>query len=258
MNGRSDARLWFDNRFRSASASHSLYCFPFAGGSSAYYADWVHGFTGSVELVPVLLPGRGVRMSEPPATDLGLLADEIAEVIAAEPTEVLLFGHSMGAILAFEVSRRLSGQVRPVRHLFVTGRPAPTIVRPLSPVSDLPRPEFIQMLREYGAAEPAIFEHQDLLDVLMPMMRADFGMIERYRCRPGPPLSCPISAWCGDSDPEVPTATMRPWADQTAGEFRLSVLPGGHFFLNENHAEVIRAVHAASRQPRPQLPTRSS
>lgn len=247
---RSDARLWFDRRFRSATASHSLYCFPFAGGSSTYYADWENGFTGPVELVPVQLPGRGARMTEQPATDIHKLADELADAIAGEPTEVLLFGHSMGAILAFEVSRRLSAVHRPVRHLFVTGRPAPTIPRPVSPVSDLPRPEFVQMLREYGAADEAIFEHEELLDLLMPMIRADFAMIESYRRRPGPLLSCPISAWCGDGDPEVPPAAMRPWGDQTSGRFRLSVLPGGHFFLTENQSEIVRAVHAAVEETR--------
>lgn len=247
---RSDARLWFDHRFRSATASHSLYCFPFAGGSSTYYAGWVRDFAGPVELVPVQLPGRGVRMGEPPATDLHRLADEIAEVIAGEPTEVLLFGHSMGAILAFEVSRRLDALDRPGRHLFVTGRPAPTIVRPVTPVSDLPRAEFVRMLREYGAADEAIFAHEELLDVLLPMIRADFAMIERYRCRPGPLLSCPISAWCGDGDPEVPLAAMRPWAEQTSGGFRLVALPGGHFFLTGNQAEIVRAVHASIKEAR--------
>ncbi|MGW6739891.1 thioesterase II family protein [Streptomyces sp. NPDC055025] len=244
---RPSARLWFDHRFRSATASHSLYCFPFAGGSATYYADWVRDFTGPVELVPVQLPGRGARMSEPPATDMLELADEIAELIAAEPTEPLLFGHSMGAILAFEVSRRLIALGRPVRHLFVSGRPAPTIARPVHRVSDLPRDEFVQMLREYGAADEAVFDHAELLDLLIPTIRADFAMIEKYRCDRGPLLSCPVSAWCGDGDPEVPPTAMRPWADQTSGAFTLSVLPGGHFFLTENRSRILRTVHAAIR-----------
>ncbi|MET9508014.1 alpha/beta fold hydrolase [Streptomyces flavidovirens] len=247
---RPDARLWFDRRFRSATATHSLYCFPFAGGSATYYADWVKHCTGPIELVPVQLPGRGGRMAEPSAKDMVQLAEEIAETIAAEPTQVLLYGHSMGAILAFEVTRRLRTLGRPVQHLFVSGRPTPTIVRPPTPVSDLPRPEFIQMLRDYGAADQTVFEHDELLDLLMPMIRADFAMIENYRYRQEPLLSCPISAWCGDADPEVPVAAMRGWGDQTSGEFTLSVLPGGHFFLTEHQAEIMRTVHAAIRRVR--------
>ncbi|MET7418870.1 alpha/beta fold hydrolase [Dactylosporangium sp. NPDC005555] len=241
------AGSWFDQRFRSVTATHSLYCFPFAGGSATYYAGWERYFTGRVELVPVQLPGRGARMVEPPATDLGGLADQLAGAIAAEPTEIVLFGHSMGAILAFEVARRLRTADRPVRHLFVTGRPAPPIVRPREPVSDLPRAEFIDMLRDYGAADETVFEHDDLIDLLMPMLRADFSMIESYRMQPGPLLSCPVTAWCGDSDPGVPPAAMAPWGEQTSGPFALSVLPGGHFFLTEHHARVVREVHAALR-----------
>jgi medium-chain acyl-[acyl-carrier-protein] hydrolase len=244
---RRDAQAWFDRRFQSVTATHSLYCFPFAGGSATYYAAWEKYFTGRIELVPVQLPGRGARMTEEPATDLCGLADELAEVIAGEPTEVVLFGHSMGAILAFEVGRRLTAMGRPARHLFVTGRPAPPIVRPRTPVSDLPRTEFLQMLRDYGAADEAVFEHEDLLDLLMPMLRADFAMIESYRRRPGPRLSCPVTAWCGDSDPGVPPSAMVPWGDETSGPFTLSVLPGGHFFITEHHAQVVRGITTAIR-----------
>ncbi|MEV0128812.1 alpha/beta fold hydrolase [Dactylosporangium sp. NPDC050688] len=244
---RSDARLWFDRRFQSATATHSLYCFPFAGGSATYYAAWDRYFTGRVELVPVQLPGRGARMTEPPATDLCALADELAEVIAGEPTEAMLFGHSMGAILAFEVGRRLTAMGRPARHLFVTGRPAPPIVRPREPVSGLPRAEFLRMLRDYGAADEAVFAHDDLLDLLIPMIRADFAMIENYRRRPGPRLTCPVTAWCGDDDPGVPPSAMVPWGDETSGPFTLTVLPGGHFFLTEHHAAVARCVNTAIR-----------
>ncbi|WP_199811536.1 thioesterase II family protein [Streptomyces sp. NRRL S-340] len=247
---RPDARLWFDRRFRSATATHSLYCFPFAGGSATYYADWAPHCASPIELVPVQLPGRGGRMTEPSAKDLVQLAEEIADTIAAEPTRTLLYGHSMGAMLAFEVSRRLQTLNRPVRHLFVSGRPAPTIVRPVAPVSPLPRAEFIQMLRDYGAADQTVFEHDELLDLLLPMIRADFAMIENYRYHEGPRLSCPISAWCGDADPEVPPTAMRGWGDQTSGEFTLSVLRGGHFFLNEHRAEIMRAVHGAIRRVR--------
>ena len=184
-------------------------------------------------------------MTEEPARDLCGLADELAEVIADEPTEIVLFGHSMGAILAFEVGRRLSALGRPARHLFVTGRPAPPIVRPRAPVSDLPRAEFLQMLRDYGAADSAVFEHDDLVDLLLPMIRADFSMIENYRLRPGPRLTCPVTAWCGDDDPGVPPEAMLLWGDQTSGAFTLSVLPGGHFFLTEHHASVVRAIRSA-------------
>lgn len=234
---------WFDQRFRSATARYSLYCFPFAGGVAAYYSDWAERFRGAVELVPVQLPGRGPRMFEPPPSAIEEVADEVAAEISAASNPPVLFGHSMGAILAFEVARRLEALGRPAIHLVVSGRPAPPQHRPLTPVSGLPREEFVQVLRDYGAASDEILAHNELLDLLIPMIRADFAMIESYRYQPGPSLSCPISAWCGSHDPEVDPSAMQGWAAETTAGLNLFVRPGGHFFLCEHVDEIARAVH---------------
>ncbi|MFD8478594.1 thioesterase II family protein [Kitasatospora sp. NPDC059673] len=246
---RARAGSWFDDRFRSARAEFSLFCFPFAGGTAAYYASWAAAFAGDVvELVPVQPPGRGARMSEPGAESITAMAEEVAALIAGSGNRILLLGHSMGAITAFEVARRLERLGRPAEFLTVSGRPSPVLTRPLSPVSTLPRGEFVEMLREYGAAPDEVLAHEELLDVLIPMMRADFAMIEGYRYSPGPALSCPVRAWCGSRDPEVTPADMRGWGAMTENRFELSVRPGGHFFLtdhrNEVAAEVLNAVAA--------------
>ncbi|MEV6806304.1 thioesterase II family protein [Streptomyces sp. NPDC017248] len=240
------AGAWFDNRFRRPAASATLYCFPFAGGTATYYAPWAEVFAAGTELVPVQPPGRGPRMGEPGPASITEMADALAPLIAAAPTRPLLFGHSMGAITAFEVARRLAALGRPARALFVSGRPAPPITRPLTPVSDLPRAEFVRMLREYGSAPEAVLAHEELLDVLLPMMRADFALIERYAYVPGPPLDCPVRAWCGDGDPEVRAEDMAPWSEQTTGPFELTVLPGGHFFLSDHHELVAKSVLRAA------------
>jgi medium-chain acyl-[acyl-carrier-protein] hydrolase len=238
---------WFSQRFRSPAARYSLYCFPFAGGSASYYANWAGYFTGAVELVPVQLPGRSPRMAEPPATLIGDVADEVAALIAASArTQPLLFGHSMGAILAFEVAKRLQALRRPAGYLFLSGRPEPAVTRPQTPFSTLPRREFVQMLRDYGCADEALLANDEILDLLLPMMRADFAMIEQYRHQPGPPLDCPILAWCGGSDPEIsPTTLMDGWNKETSARFELLVRPGGHFFITDYREEVARAVHGA-------------
>ncbi|TQN28377.1 surfactin synthase thioesterase subunit [Haloactinospora alba] len=231
---------WFDHRLRFPAARYSLYCFPFAGGSASYYADWAGAIADSTELVPIQLPGRGTRMAEPPVTDLAAVADAIAARIAAERTVPLLFGHSMGAIIAFETARRLESMRRPAAYLVVSGRPAPSNARPRTPVSALAREELVRVLRAYGSAAEEVLEHEELLDLLLPMIRADFAMIERYRYQPGPPLSCPIQAWCGDRDPEVAPEAMQGWEEETAERFDLFVRSGGHFFLTQHHAEVLR------------------
>ncbi len=236
---------WFVNAFRGRNASASLYCFPYAGGSASYYAGWARHYRGQVELVPVQLPGRDARMAEPPPTAVGAVADEVAALIATAPTRPLLFGHSMGAIIAFEVARRLQALGRPAAHLFVSGRPAPTITRPRSPVSSLPRAEFLRVLLDYGAVAAEILRHHELLDLLLPTMRADFAMIESYTCLDGPRLTCPVLGWCGADDPDVAPAAMAGWADQTSAEFELRSRPGGHFFLSDCVAEFAEAVHRA-------------
>ncbi|MFF8725805.1 thioesterase II family protein [Streptomyces sp. NPDC015171] len=233
---------WFDNRFRRAGASATLYCFPFAGGTAAYYAPWAEEFTAAVEIVPVQPPGRGSRMAEPGPASIAEMADTLAPLIAAAPTRPLLLGHSMGAITAFEVARRLAVLGRPAGTLFVSGRPAPPIARPVAPVSGLPRNAFVRMLRAYGTAPEEVLGHAELLDVLLPMIRADFDLIERYAYAPGPPLDCPVLAWCGDADPEVRPADMARWGEQTTGPFELTVLPGGHFFLTDHHRQIVKSV----------------
>ncbi|MFD7657542.1 thioesterase II family protein [Actinosynnema sp. NPDC059797] len=241
------AGAWFDDRFRLAGATASLYCFPFAGGTSSFYSSWSGSFTDEVELVPVQLPARGVRMSEPPATDIRAMAAEVAATIAASATRPLLFGHSMGAITAFEVARALRDLGRPAAHLFVSGRPAPPIPLPRSVVSDLPRDAFLRVLRDYGALSEEILGHDELLDVLLPMIRSDFALIERYEYVPGPPLDCPILGWCGDDDPDGSAEDMRGWGRLTTGAFTLVERPGGHFFITDHRDEVIDMVKRAAR-----------
>lgn len=236
---------WFDDRFRDPSARHSLYCLPFAGGSASYFSDWAEDLGKGIELVPVQLPGRGARLTEPPAERITAVADVLTKLIAGAPTRPLLFGHSMGAIIAFEIARRLQARGHATKLLFVSGRPAPTIVRPEHAVSTLPRPQLIGVLRDYGCAEEEILVNAELLDLLIPCIRADFAIIERYRYSSGTLLTCPIHAWCGDRDPEVPPEAMRGWSAETTGPFTLTTLSGAHFFVTDHRTEIVTAINRA-------------
>jgi medium-chain acyl-[acyl-carrier-protein] hydrolase len=220
-----------------------LLCFPFAGGGASAYRAWPDALAPEVEVWPVQLPGRENRLSEPAARDLGALAETLAGVFAPHLTgPYALFGHSMGAMVAFELARRLrvEGGPEPV-HLFVSAHAAPQLPVHL-PVHDLPPHLFLEVLRAYNGTASSVLEHSELLQLLLPNLRADFALFETYRYREEAPLQCPLSVLGGVDDSSVPVERLRPWERHTTGRSRLRMLPGNHFFLQSASSLVIRAI----------------
>lgn len=236
-----DATGWLEHRYRMPNAERRMFCFPFAGGSAAFYYEWGPTFGPSTEVVPVQLPGRGRLAGLPHARDIRSLAFALADAISTTDLPVVLFGHSMGAIIAFEVARLLPD----VRHVIVTGRPAPHIPRPVTPVSSLSRAELVAVLRDYGATPEEVLADDELLDLVLPTIRADFAMIERYHYVPSPPLTCPMTAVGGLSDPGVSPGDIRAWSQYTTGPFAADFLPGSHFFPVSHGPELRALVRAA-------------
>jgi surfactin synthase thioesterase subunit len=229
---------WLEHRYRTPSALVRMYCFPFAGGSAAFYYDWGPALAPEVEVVPVQLPGRGRLADLPHARDIHDISDTLADMVADDavnsPAHLVLCGHSMGAIIAFEVACRLENAGIPVHRLIVTGRPAPHIRSPEHPVSGLDRGGLIEVLRAYGATPDEVLADDELLDLALPTVRADFRMIERYACRASQVLRCPLTAIGGTDDPGVPADAIRAWQRHTVGPFDAHLLPGGHFFPLES------------------------
>ena len=153
------------------------------------------------------------------------------------------FGHSMGALILFELTRWLRRTKNPMPvHLFVSGRRAPQVPDRQPPSHNLPEPEFIQRLRELNGTPQEVLDHPELMQLMLPLLRADFSVCETYEYQVELPLNCPIAAFGGLEDIEVPREDIEPWRTETTGSFSLHMLPGDHFFLHTSQRDVTRVI----------------
>jgi medium-chain acyl-[acyl-carrier-protein] hydrolase len=228
-----------------------LFCFPYAGGSSnLIYRGWQEGLPESVEVCPVELLGRGRRLRETPFTRLMPLVEAIAgEILPRLDKPFAFFGHSMGATIGFELARLLRREHCPTPvHLFVSGHRAPHIPMTEPPTYNLPEPEFLEELRRLNGTPQEVLEHPELIQMLMPLLRADFEVVQTYTYTAAPPLDCPITAFGGLQDVEVPSEYVAAWRDHSAAAFTLRMLPGGHFFLHTSRSLLLHALAQQLRQ----------
>lgn len=232
---------WILLRNPNPAATLRLFCFPYAGGGALIYRTWAEGLPGSVEVCPVQLPGRENRLSETPFRRLSTLADAVAtSIIKYTDKPFAFFGHSMGAKLAFEVARRLrrEGNCQPV-HLFVSGSSAPHLPETGRPLHELPKELFIEELRRLNGTPKEVLDHPELMDLVIPMLRADFEMVQTYTYTEEVPLGCPITAFGGLEDVEVPRTELAAWSEHTRAAFTVRMFPGDHFFLNRKTSPLL-------------------
>ena len=231
-----------------AAAALRVFCFHHAGGGASSYRPWAGELPAWLELCAIQLPGREGRLREKPYRHLEDLVAVLAEVI--EPLldrPFAFFGHSLGAILAFEVARALQrkGSRSPV-HLFVSGRRAPSRPDPDPAMSHLPEKAFVsEMRRRWDGIPAAVLSEPELLQLLLPTLRADIALVENYVYVPGSPLECPISCFGGTEDPSLRETDLGPWRLQTRGAFSQHMFPGGHFFIQTSREQVLAAVKHA-------------
>jgi surfactin synthase thioesterase subunit len=224
-------------------AKARLVCFPHAGGSASYYFPVSRALSPGCDVLAVQYPGRQDRRSEACVDDVHRLADLAAEELRGwADRPLLLFGHSLGASLGYEVALRLEASGVELLGLFASGRRAPSRWRD-ERVHLLPEARLVETLTKMSGTDAAILGDPELLRAVLPAIRGDYKAAETYRCLPdAPKMASPIRVLIGDDDPEVTLDEAESWAGHTAAGYELTVFAGGHFYLNEHAPAVIAAI----------------
>lgn len=210
-----------------------FFCFPYAGGGASIYRGWQRLLGPLVEVCPVQLPGRENRIDEPPYSRLDRLIPSMSEALLSFlDRPFVLFGYSLGATLAYEWARRLRTEHRlEPQLLIVAARGAPHLPPTWPRSYDLPLDEFKRHLRELSGTPEGVLENAELMELMLPQLRADFEIHDTYRGSEEPPLGCPITVLGGREDRAVPPEALRPWSAVSEGPFELHLLAGDHFGL---------------------------
>lgn len=225
---------WFSIRPARGISGLRLFCFPHVGAGASAFNVWQPAWMpDNIELWTVRLPGREQRLSEPPFHRMGPFVEALYEVMAAQLSGPYAFyGHSLGALVAFEMARKIQrqGKPGPIR-LLVSAHTAPQLglCRPV--LHNLPDKEFVKALRRFAGTPDEALENEDLMSIMMAVLRADFEVDETYSYEEGQPLDCPISAFGGIDDPDVSQDDLAAWKAHTSQEFSLQMMEGDHFFI---------------------------
>ncbi|WP_199767993.1 thioesterase II family protein [Ketobacter alkanivorans] len=238
---------WFQVARPVVSPRLRLFCFSYAGGNASTYREWHKRLPEDVEVCSIQLPGRGSRFKEKAFTDLdSLLTSLVAEIAPYTETSYAFFGHSMGAQVAFELARKLrdKGLEQP-KCLIVSGRRAPQRSKKSKPIYSLPEAEFRDEIRRLNGTPEEALNNPELMDLVSPILRADFQLIETWVYQPSDPIDVPVLALGGVKDKQVTMDDLEDWKKVTKGPFCLELFSGDHFFINQATDTLLNTVNQA-------------
>ena len=224
-------------------ATCRLFCLPFAGGGASTYRLWAPGLPSWIEVCPCQLPGREDRYREAAFTNLIALSRALSrELTPYLDKPYAIFGHSLGALLAFELARSLRhAQAPPPLAMLLSAYPAPH-VPPERPIHELPDVEFIEEMRRMQGTPDKVLANREMMEFMLPILRADFQACDTYVNTPEPPLSCPFFMFGGAEDVDIGEPDLERWREHTAGTFTVEMLPGTHFFVQSQRDRLLAAI----------------
>lgn len=223
---------------------HQLFCFPWAGGNALGYQQWKKDLTGLVEVYPISLPGHGTRISEPLITDMALLLDHLyAELSPIWEDSFSFFGHSMGAVIATELTYRLQAVGKPLpKALFLSAHRAPQLPNETAHTHLLPESALLDYVKDMGGSPDSLWADRSLREMMLPIVRADFTALNTFTYQSRPPLPCPLIIMGGVKDAGLPRHKLAPWQELAGAEFSLHMFPGGHFYIQESYPMVLQFI----------------
>ncbi|MEU8775860.1 alpha/beta fold hydrolase [Streptomyces sp. NPDC048606] len=217
---------------------------PHAGGNASFYFPLSRALAAHAEVLTVQYPGRQERLGEPVPEDLDAFVAGVEAALSPwlrTGRPLVLFGHSMGAVIAYELARRLERSGTAARGLIVSGRRSPVIDR-REGLHALDDEALIAHVAGLAGTDTELLARADMRELILPSLRGDYRAVENHRHEPGPALATPVSVLCGESDPRAGLAEAMRWRELTGAAFTFRGFPGGHFYLVEQHEAVVRAV----------------
>jgi medium-chain acyl-[acyl-carrier-protein] hydrolase len=224
---------WIEHLSPAKTPSMRLFCFPYAGGSADVYRSWRRFLPEDLDVCLVHLPGHGGNIGKKPFTSLPALLQEVADRVSPlTGVPYVLYGHSMGALISFELARELRRRQGAIpQHLFVSGCNAPQLPRKEPVTFNLPNDEFLRELRRLKGTPAEVLESSELMELFMDVLRADFEMVQTYKHIHGEPLSSPITVYGGLADEYVSAEGCQAWKQQTSATCKVRMFKGDHFFI---------------------------
>ncbi|AFZ60697.1 thioesterase [Anabaena cylindrica FACHB-243] len=221
-----------------------LFCLPYAGGSAMVFRTWANDLPPTIEVCPLELPGRGRQMNLPPYTEMKPLVREIAQnLIPYLDKPFAFFGHSMGGLVSFELTRLLRSDYNLTpSHLFISARSAPQVPPTKRPIYNLPDAEFWQEVLSFNGTPDDIVDNPDIIQIFLPILRADFTVLDTYIYNHQSPFDFPISVFGGLQDPEFTDYELEAWREQTTAPFLLQMIDGNHFFISSNQKVLLKSI----------------
>ncbi|MDB9473115.1 thioesterase II family protein [Dolichospermum circinale] len=244
MNTKTIFTSWITCPKPNLQAKLRLFCLPYAGGNRRVFHTWTDYLPKTIELCPIEIPGRGRQIKSPPYTEIQPLVREIAtNIIPYLDKPYAFFGYSMGALISFELIRLLRSEYnfQPL-HLFVAARHAPQLPLKKPLISQLSDADFLAEIYRLNGTPKEVLENAELMQLFMPIIRADFALIESYIYDPQPALDCPIDTFGGLQDREVSYNSLAAWQEQTTADFSLQMMDGDHFFINTAKTTLLKSV----------------